>query len=191
MFEQSQVDHCWTLDVPDLFKHCLLTPLLQTLQGIVAKSWLLGVNKVFAWGAPNYESWGSTWLFGHVGIVQKVKMAKTTHVLDQNTANPLWCVKFYQFVCAALTALVLLQSSNICDCVRLISISEPRMLVNVSCHTFNMTLSSNAMRDRPCLGFSVILKEVCYYVEPFARYSAWRNVLLKMVSYMRPLHQDC
>ena len=88
-----------------------------------------------------------------------MKRAKTTHVLDKNAAKPLWCVNIYQFVGAALTALVLLHSGNIRDCLRLISVPEPRIAVNMSRHTFNMTLSSNPTKDSPSLWISVLLRK--------------------------------
>ena len=125
----------------------------------MAKSWVLGVNKAFPWWAPNFEFLCRKWLLGHEGIVQKVKRAKTTHVLDKNAAKPLWCVKNYQFVGDALTALVLLHSGNIRDCLRLISVFEPRIAVNMSRHMFNMTLSSNSMKDLLPLWISVVLRK--------------------------------
>ena len=88
-----------------------------------------------------------------------IENSQTTHVLDQNTAKLLWCVKNYQLVCAALTALVLLHSGNIRDCLLLISVFEPRIAVNMSRHTFNMTLSSNSTKDSLSLWISVILRK--------------------------------
>jgi len=88
-----------------------------------------------------------------------IENSQTTHVLDQNTAKPLWCVKHYQLVCAALTSLVLLHSRNIRDCLRLILVSEPRTVVKVSHHTFSMTLCWNPMQDSPALWLSELLSE--------------------------------
>ena len=87
----------------------------------------------------------------------KSENGEDMHVLDQNATKPLWCVKNYQFVFAALTALVLLHSGNIRDCLRLISVSEPRIVENVSRHTFCMTLSSNSMKYSSFLWLSVLL----------------------------------
>ena len=105
------------------------------------------------------------------------------HVFDQNAAKPLWCVKNYQFVTAALTALMLLHSGNIEDCLRLISVSEPRIVVNVSRHTFNMILSSNSTKDSSSLWLSVLVRKYAIILDRLrttARgvtyYSKWSHI---------------
>ena len=56
-----------------------------------------------------------------------------------------------------LIALVLLHSGNIRDCLRLTVVSEPILVVIVSRHTSNMSLSLNSMKDSPFLWIFVLL----------------------------------
>ena len=118
-----------------------------------------GVNKAFPWEAHKVK-----FLLYKMAFLQRRNSTnsendRTTHVLVQITAKPLWCVKKYQYVCAALPALVLLHSRNIRDCLRLILVSESRIAVKVFCHTFSMTLCWDLMKDIPCLWFFELRRE--------------------------------